>query len=213
MKKQPPSPELPEDDLHIPTPEERMERFGEMLRDARKGTPWEVLLPELLDAFERFLTERPAPPQEWQDRLGSEQHRYDYYQIVLPGDYTDPYKDDLENVQLLREKFPVGQSFMALENSLVTRNHFLFHNGHAAPVNIPRPLVMFESVTTSPNVSWDCALTVFPDGSWQAYNMDRDDEDSMGENIGEMLEAWMPIIRYLRVLVPEEGRDYGWFGT
>lgn len=205
-------PDLPEEDLQFPSPEERMQYFGDMLRDARKGTEWISILPELLTEFEAFLTERPSPPEEWKNRLGAEQHRYDYYQIVLPGEYTDPYKDDLENLELLREKFPVGQSFMAFENSLVTRNHFLFNNGHAAPVCIPRPLVMFESVTESANVSWDCCLTVFPDGSWSAYNMDQDDEESMGEDIGDMLENWMPIIRYMRVVVPEDGRDYGCFG-
>lgn len=204
--------QIPEEGFSQPSPEERMEYFGEMLREARKNKEWHSYLPDIFKAFENFLTERPAPPQEWVDRLGADQHKYDYYQIVLPSDYTDPYKDDLENLELLQEKFPIGQSFMALENTLVTRNHFVYSNGHAKPVFLPRPLVMFESVTESKNVSWDCALTVFPDGSYHAYNLEQDDDESIGEDIAEMLENWMPIIRYMRVVAPEEGHDYGWIG-
>lgn len=201
----------PEAEYTQPSIEERMEHFGDLLREARKGVQWEPILTELLWAFEKFLTEKPEPPKAWSERLGADASRYDYHQLVLPGDYTDPYKDDLENVQLLREKFQGQQSFMALENTLVTRNHFLFGSGHVAPVCLPRPLVMFESAPSSPQVDWDCYLTVYPDGSWQAYNLDRDDEETIGEDIAEHLERWMPIVRFLRVIVPAEGRDFGWF--
>ena len=204
--------ELPEEeDYSSPSPESRMEAFAELLRAARQGTPWEPILDELLDAFERFLTEKPEPPASWSERLGSEASRYDYHQIVLPPDYLDPYKDDLENVQMLRDKFAGQKRFMSIENFLVTHNHFLFDNGHAAPVCIPRPLVMLESYTESKDVSWDCTLTVFPDGSWLAYNLDQDDEEGMGEDIADNLERWTPLLGHLRVVVPAEGRDYGWF--
>jgi hypothetical protein len=203
--------DLPPEELTKPTPEDRMNAFAELLKQARAGTAWEPMLMELLWTFEKFLVDRPPPPKSWSDRLGKNADKYDYYQIVLPGDYLDPYLDDLENVRLLREKFIGQKSIMALENFLVTRNHFLFGNEHAAPVCLPRPLLMLESYTNSPQITWDCSLTVFPDGSWQAYNMDRDDEDSVGEDIGDYLERWMPIISFLKVLAPVEGRDFGWF--
>ena len=203
--------DLPPEEIAKPSQQDRMDSFADLLKQARAGTPWESILSELLWAFEQFLVDQPTPPKSWSERLGQQADKYDYYQIVLPGDYLDPYKDDLENVRLLRDKFAGEKSFMALENFLVTHNHFLYGNGHAAPVCLPRPLLMLESYADSPQITWDCTLTVFPDGSWHAYNMDRDDEDSLGEDIGEQLERWMPIISFLKVLVPMEGRDFGWF--
>lgn len=203
--------DLPPEEIAKPSAEERMDAFAQLLKQAKEGAAWEPMLTELLWTFEKFLVDRPPPPKSWTDRVGKDADKYDYYQIVLPADYTDPYMDELENIRLLREKFAGQKSLMALENFLVTRNHFLYGNEHAAPVCLPRPLMMLESYTTSANVSWDCCLTVFADGSWQAYNMDRDDEDAIGEDISEQLESWMPIIAYLKVIPPVEGRDYGWF--
>jgi len=194
-----------------PSPESRMEAFAEMLQEARKGVQWDSLLDELFDDFERFLVDRPSPSDAWVQRLGSDASRYDYYQIVLPQEYTDPYQDDLENIRLLRDKFAGQKRFMAIENFLVTHNHFIFDHGHAAPVCLPRPMVMLESYPESKQVDWDCFLTVFPDGSFLAYNLDRDDEETMGEDIADNLERWTPLLGSLRMLVPAEGRDFGWF--
>ncbi|HSQ42553.1 MAG TPA: hypothetical protein VLM37_09760 [Fibrobacteraceae bacterium] len=203
--------DLPPEEIPFPSPEARMDLFAEMLSQAKKeDASWTPLLKELLESFERFLVDQPPPPQEWSDRLGTDANRFDYYQLVLPGEYTDPYRDDLENVRLLREKFNPESSFMALENFLVTRNHFLYGNGHTAPVFLPRPLVMLESFPESQRVDWDCYLTVFPDGSWMAYNLDQDDEETLGESIKEHLERWAPLLQHLRILVPAEGHDWGW---
>ena len=202
---------LPDEEVLKPSPEERLEAFANLLREARKGAEWDSILSEILSGFEIFLLERPTPPDTWKERVGTEAEKYDYYQIVLPGDHLDPYKDDLENVRMIEEKFQDQKSNMALENFLVTRNHFLFGNGHLAPVNLPRPLVMLESYPESKELDWDCCITIFPDGSWQAYNLDHDDEESIGEDISENLERWMPFIHAMRVIPPAEGRDFGWF--
>lgn len=203
--------DLPPEEIMKPSVEERLDAFANMLRDARAGVQWESILGDLLQGFEKFLIERPSPPQSWLDRVGDDAQKYDYHQIVLPGDHLDPYKDDLENVRMIEEKFHGQKSNMALENFLVTRNHFLFGNSHLAPVTLPRPLVMLESYPESKELDWDCYVTVFPDGSWQAYNLDRDDDESIGEDITENLERWMPFIHAMRVAPPAEGRDFGCF--
>jgi hypothetical protein len=203
--------DLPPEEIESPTPESRLEAFAEMLKEARKGVEWTPMLDEILDSFEKFLVDRPEPPASWSKRVGADASRYDYYQIVLPPDIIDPYKDDLENVRLLREKSAGEKGSMALEQFLVTHNHFLYGNGHAASVFVPRPLVMLESFPESKEVDWDCFLTVFPDGSWQSYNLERDDEENIGEDISENMERWSHLIHHMRVIVPAEGRDWGWF--
>ncbi len=196
-----------------PSPEERLESFANLVRDAeRQKGLWTSQVHRLLDEYLQFLEEKPTPPESWTKRLGSQVEKYEYHQIVLPEDYLDPYLDEIGNLQLLKEKFSGSLGFMALESFLVTRNHFLFGNGHLKPIEIPRPIAMFESIPDSKEIPWDCTLSVFSDGSWVSYNMDREEEESMGEGISEHLERWLPLLGHMRVVIPQEGQDYGVFG-
>lgn len=196
-----------------PPPEERLQSFAELLKEAKAQKHlWKSKLHQLLKDFKWFLTEKPNPPASWTERLGAQASKYDYHQIVLPEDYTDPYKDELENLALLQEKFAGSDGFIALDYVLVTRNIFLYYNSHLKPIELPKPLAMFESVPESKDIEWDCTLTVFTDGSWHAYNMDRDEDEMIGEDIGEELEKWLPILGKMRVIIPEEGKDFGLIG-
>ena len=201
--------QLPPEELAQTSLEEKLSNLETLLRSA--PLEWHSNLHEILSLCERFLLERPAPPASWTARVGDLAHKFDYYQIVLPEEYMNPYEDDLANVRLLQEKFAGERSFMALEHTLLQRNRFLVTDGHATSIPAPCPLLMLETNEDENDGAdlWDCALTVFPDGSYWAYNLDRDDAEEMGEELGDLLEKHMEVLSQLRVTVPVEGVHFG----
>ncbi len=179
------------------------------LIEEQKSVPWTSRFHAVLDAFEDFMIQKPEPPPAWKARFGNNPNKFDYHQIVLPDDFQDPYEDDLGNIRRLRDEFENTAS-MALEHLLISRNYFIFENGHAAPIPAPKPLLMLESVD-DPNskIDWDCCISIFQDGSYYAYNLDHDDEEELGENFRESLEKRLPLLSEMGLVIPVEGRDYG----
>jgi hypothetical protein len=199
----------------------------------QKQEAWTCSFHKILDAFEDFLVQRPSPPQSWLDRFAAHDKKFDYYQIVLPDDFQDPYEDDLGNIRRLRDEFADGKTTMALEHLLISRNYFIFENGHAEPIAAPRPILMLESADDfdpdeeemddicadlhdkivhpkkTSKVDWDCCITLFQDGSYYAYNLDNDEEEELGEDILLVLDKWIPVLTEMRIVIPVEGRDYG----
>ena len=99
---------------------------------------------------------------------------------------------------------------MAIEHLLISRNYFIFENGHAEPIPAPRPLLMLESVDDEGSkIDWDCCITVFSDGSFYAYNIRNDQEEVLGEDIKAILEDQMDVLSEMQLVIPVEGRDYG----
>ncbi|HQB65926.1 MAG TPA: hypothetical protein PK616_08540 [Fibrobacteraceae bacterium] len=189
--------------------EKRMQSFLSTLQE-QKALGWESRFHEILDAFEDFLINRPEPPEEWKARLGADVKKYDYYQIVLPADFEDPYEEDLGNIHRLRAEFEAVPVTMAIEHLLISRNYFIFENGHADPIPAPRPLLMLESVDDEGSkIDWDCCITVFSDGSFYAYNIRNDQEEVLGEDIKAILEDQMDVLCEMQLVIPVEGRDYG----
>lgn len=186
-----------------------IQNFLELIQE-QKSVPWTSRFHLILDTFEDFLLGQPEPPQEWKDRLGESASKFDYYQIVLPDDFQDPYEDDLGNIRRLRGEFENSAS-MALEHLLISRNYFIFENGHAEPIPAPKPLLMLESVD-DPNskIDWDCCISIFQDGSYYAYNLDHDEEEELGEDFQTSLEKRLPLLSEMGLVIPVEGRDYGY---
>jgi len=204
--------DIPSEEPTQPSLDEKLANLAQLLQD--RSYEWHPRLHEILGEFERFLVERPEPPRAWRDRVGENAHKFDYHQIVLPPEYINPYEDDLSNVRLLEEKFAGEPSFMALEHTLLLSNRFLFTDGHSEPISAPRPVLMLETrdeehAPSGDEEIWDCALTVFPDGSYWAYNLDRDDAEEMGEELGDLLEKHMELLSRLSVTVPVEGVHFG----
>ena len=79
-----------EDELKTITGEESLGNFMELVQKL-KDEPWTSRLNDILDSFEDFLTIRPEPPQSWQDTYAASGKEFDYYQVVLPEDFQDPY--------------------------------------------------------------------------------------------------------------------------
>jgi hypothetical protein len=216
-----PPDDLPAEELPTPTTEEVIENLKNRLAGDADAQNWQPRLMEILDAFEKFLVEKPSPPQEWFDRVGDRAEKFDYHQLVLPFDFVNPELDDLENVRLLRKRFAEQKSYMALEHSLMTRNRFLWTDGHIpqnlAPIIVPCPSLILElpetpSTTTGNPMDgeeWDCAMTIFPDGSYWAYNLDLDEMEELGEDLGDMLVQYGDLLAHLEVVIPVEGYDYG----
>ena len=164
--------------------EERLKNFMELVQN-QKNEPWDSRLFDILDAFEDFLTLRPEPPQEWQETYAKSGKEFNYYQVVLPQDFQDPYEDDLGNIRRLRNEFERTPSTMALEHELVSRNYFIFENGHAEAIPAPRPMLMLES-------------------------KDRDDdEEELGEDFKAEFDKHIDVLSKLQLVIPVEGRDYG----
>ena len=158
-----------EEELKSITGEESLNSFMELVQKL-KDEPWTSRLNDILDAFEDFLTIRPEPPQSWQDNYATSGKKFDYYKIVLPEDFQDPYEDDLGNISRLRGEFARVPSTMALEHELVSRNYFIF------------AILMLESKDRADDeqpqegdITWDCCISIFADGSYVAYNLDHDD--------------------------------------
>ena len=195
--------------------EERLKNFMELVQN-QKNEPWDSRLSDILDAFEDFLTFRPEPPREWQETYAKSGKEFDYYQVVLPQDFQDPYEDDLGNIRRLRNEFERTPSTMALEHELVSRNYFIFENGHAEAIPAPRPMLMLESKDREDDeeelegdITWDCCISIFPDGSYIAYNLNHDDEEELGEDFKAEFDKHIDVLSKLQLVIPVEGRDYG----
>lgn len=207
--------DVPSAELAVIPGEERLENFMELIQE-QKAEPWNSRLFDILDAFEDFLTLRPEPPKSWQDNYAASGKKFDYYQVVLPQDFQDPYEDDLGNIRRLRNEFERTPSTMALEHELVSRNYFIFENGHAEAIPAPRPILMLESQDRDDDqevlegdVTWDCCISIFADGSYVAYNLENDDEEDLGENFKAVFEKKIKILAKMQLVIPTEGRDYG----
>lgn len=175
-----------------------------------KAEEWKPRFHEILDSFEDFLTARPEPPAAWKARFGDKPEKFDYWQIVLPEDFQDPFEDDAGNVRRLRSVYENSVPPIALEHLLVSRNYFIYQNGHAPAIPAPRPVLMLESAELEGSkIDWDCCLYVFADGSYFAYNLDNDQEEVLGDNVRDILEQKMPVLSELSLTIPVEGRDYG----
>lgn len=189
--------------------EEKIASLLSLIEELRTE-PYESRLDEILDGFEDFLMKRPDPPREWQERFDASGKKFDYWQIVLPEDFQDPFEDDLGNIRRLRELFSSSRPSMAIEHALISRNFFLYENGHAKPVPAPRPILMLESMDDeNSKIDWDCCFTLFGDGSFYAYNLDHDDEEELGEDFKSILKDRIGILSEMRLVVPADGRDYG----
>ena len=206
---------VPSAELSMIPGEERLQNFMELI-EREKESPWESRLSDILDSFEDFLTIRPEPPQSWQDNYAASGKQFDYYQIVLPKDFEDPYEDDLGNIRRLRGEFERTPSTMALEHELISRNYFVYENGHAEAIPAPRPMLMLESQDRDDDqeeqegdITWDCCISIFADGSYIAYNLDNDDEEVLGEDFKAVFEKHIKTLSKMQLVIPIEGRDYG----
>ncbi len=207
--------DLPSEELSMIPGEERLKNFMELIQ-AQKQEPWNSRLNDILDAFEDFLTLRPEPPQSWLDNYAASGKKFDYHQIVLPEDFQDPYEDDLGNIRRLRAEFEHVPSTMALEHELISRNYFIFENGHAEPIPAPRPMLMLESQDREDDqevlegdITWDCCMSIFADGSYVSYNLEHDDEEVLGEDFKAVFDKNIKTLSKLQLVIPIEGRDYG----
>ena len=206
---------VPSAELSMVPGEERLKNFMELVQ-AEKTKPWESRLFDILDSFEDFLTLRPEPPQSWQENYAASGKKFDYHQVVLPQDFQDPYEDDLGNIRRLRGEFERVPSTMALEHELISRNYFIYENGHADPIAAPRPMLMLESKDRDDDqeeeegdITWDCCISIFPDGSFTSYNLDNDDEEVLGEDFKDVFEKHIETLSKMQLVIPVEGRDYG----
>lgn len=206
---------VPSAELSMIPGEERLKNFMELVQ-AEKSKPWESRLSDILDSFEDFLTLRPDPPQSWLDNYAASGKKFDYHQVVLPEDFQDPYEDDLGNIRRLRGEFERVPSTMALEHELISRNYFIYENGHADPIEAPRPMLMLESKDRDDDqeeeegdITWDCCISIFPDGSYVSYNLEHDDEEVLGEDFKAVFEKNIETLSKMQLVIPVEGRDYG----
>ena len=133
------------EELFTPSTDEKIQSVLALIEE-QKNSPYESRFDEILDGFEDFLMMRPDPPKEWQERFNASGKKFDYWQIVLPQDFQDPFEDDLGNIRRLRNEFADTKPSMALEHLLISRNYFLYENGHAKPIPAPRPILMLESM-------------------------------------------------------------------
>lgn len=207
--------DLPSENLSDIPGEERIKNFMELIKN-QKSAPWESRLNDILDAFEDFLTVRPEPPKSWVDNFAASGKKFDYYQIVLPEDFQDPYEDDLGNIRRLRSEFDRVPSTMALEHELISRNYFIFENGHAEAIPAPQPMLMLESKDRDDDeepqdgdITWDCCISIFPDGSYVSYNLEDDFDEELGEDFKSVFEKHVDTLSKLQLVIPVEGRDYG----
>ena len=206
---------VPGEDLSVVPGEERLKNFFELMQQ-RKNEPWTSRLFDILDSFEDFLTMRPEPPREWVETFEKSGKQFDYYQIVLPDDFRDPYEDDLGNIRRLRNEFERTPSTMALEHELISRNYFIYENGHAESIAAPCPMLMLESQDRDDDqevlegdITWDCCISIFPDGSYIAYNLANDQEEELGEDFKMVFDKYIKTLSRLQLVIPVEGRDYG----
>lgn len=201
----PPTDLPPEEPLHAPAAEEVLENFRSMMQ---KGEAEPPQLKRIVEAMVDFLRTKPAPPAEWSQRFEAQGGGFDYHQICLPDDIIDPYLDEEENLLRLSELYG-EESFLSLEHFLLTRNHFLFLNGHLEPIYCPRPVLMLESQSEDQEIDWDCTAYFFADGSTSSYNLEGEREESLGRDSREILAVHLDTMRKLAVKVPVDGEDFG----
>ncbi len=203
-----------------PGGDEVLGSFLELVERSRKeGLEEPVRLEQILDICVQFLRERPEPPKAWLERFALDGRQFDYHQIAIPEDQIDPELDDIGNLLDLKERFctaPASEgrvvTYQALEHYLLTRNHFLFGNGHFEPIPAPRPVLMLESHPEDDEVDWDCYATFFADGSYSCFNLEAENEESIGRDAGYMVEISRKVLAQLALHVPVEGEDFGVVG-
>lgn len=192
-----------------PTQEELMANFSKLLQSGQeRSLNRENPLPSLLQDCIQFLEKQPEPPATWSDRLGERARLYEYHQVVLPDGLCDPYAEEIQNLKQLLE-IESKNSFMALEHYILTRNHFLMTDGHIPVYDCPEPLLMLESHPEDQEVDWDCLCYVFPDGSYQVYNLEKEEEESLGRGASDMFALHAETLSKLALKIPQEGEDYG----
>ena len=59
------------------------------------------------------------------------------------------------------------------------------------------------------DITWDCCISIFPDGSYVAYNLNHDDEEELGEDFKAEFDKHIDVLSKLQLVIPVEGRDYG----
>lgn len=192
-----------------PSQEELMSNFAKLLSSGKEKSLNRINpIPEILDHCVKFLTKKPQAPDSWYKLLGDRAKLYDYHQIVLPDGLCDPYQDELENLKHLQQ-FESQESFMALEHYILSRNHFIMTDGHMPVYQCPEPILMLESHEEDQEIDWDCFFYVFPDGSYQVYNLEKEEEESLGRGAPEMFALHSEILSKLSLKIPQEGEDYG----
>jgi hypothetical protein len=189
------------------SPDEIFQAFQIKLAEYRDmGQNHKTTIPQVLDIFQAFLEEKPEPPESWKIQVGDKADKFDYHQIVLPQDHCDPYKLELENIEIIRDS---GRYSMALEHALISRNYFIFTDGHADSIPAPKPLLMLESHENDNAVDWDCCFYIWPDGSFYSYNLEGEHEENSGEDALEIVKIYRSVITNLVLKVPQEGVDFG----
>ncbi|MGL1903694.1 MAG: hypothetical protein OCC49_16275 [Fibrobacterales bacterium] len=171
------------------------------------------LMPQILENMGTFLKKQPTPPKSWLDRVGSNAHKFEYHQIVLPYDLRNPIVEDLENIELI-ETMHEDKYCMALEYFLLDRNRFIWVDGHYPPIYSPKPLLLLDNLEPSEEVNWDCYLYIFPDGSFLSYNMEneQDAEEMVGTEVFQELQQFYETVAKLQMKFPGEHVDYGFIG-
>ena len=203
----PETPDLPEGEA-LPEDWNRIvESITEAVSRERKR---ESRLGPIAGMMADFLTRKPAPPQSWLDRLGDRAAKFDYHQIQLPPNVPAGL-EELEALDWLKEN--CSGSFEALEHYLLTRNHFLFGDGHypAAEHPCPMPLLMLETSAEAVENEEDedrCFL-IFADGSGYAWNLDDSGEEELLQDATPLLRRHADELSKLAWHPPVEGVDYG----
>ena len=59
------------------------------------------------------------------------------------------------------------------------------------------------------DITWDCCISIFPDGSYIAYNLANDQEEELGEDFKMVFDKYIKTLSRLQLVIPVEGRDYG----
>ena len=59
------------------------------------------------------------------------------------------------------------------------------------------------------DITWDCCISIFADGSYVAYNLDNDDEEVLGEDFKAVFQKYIKTLAKMQLVIPVEGRDYG----
>ena len=59
------------------------------------------------------------------------------------------------------------------------------------------------------DITWDCCISIFPDGNYIAYNLNHDDEEELGEDFKAEFDKHIDVLSKLQLVIPVEGRDYG----
>lgn len=156
-----------------------------------------------------FLEERPEPPKSWFERLGDRASKFDYHQIQLPPNAPSELEEP-EALRWLEENCTA--SFEALEHYLLTRNHFLFDDGHCKGEDYPcpMPLLMLETpAEDAEDGAEDRCFMLFADGSGYAWNLDDGEEEQLLQDATPLLRRHADVLSTLAWHPPVEGEDYG----